>query len=135
NTPKTAFVLALNQSVIESAIDSRYPALLKGDGAGIGRDYLEKMLQLKVVIPPLSAPEADTDVNLLFADLRLIPEDLGRVLAGANRIRRSNGLAVALNTGIGGDVLGDSPSDLAGDLSWAAHITPALSSSLRGNPR
>src|SRR5690606_20318067 len=60
NTPKTAYVLALNQNVVESAIDSRYPDITKADGAGLGRDYLEKMLQLKFVTPPLSAPEAET---------------------------------------------------------------------------
>jgi hypothetical protein len=135
NTPKTAYVLALNQNVVESAIDSRYPELKKPDGAGIGRDYLEKMLQLKVAIPPLSAPEAETYVNLLFADLHLSDSDFQKVLKNASEVRRANGLAVAFNTGIAGAVLSDIPADLANDLKWAADISPILGASLRGNPR
>jgi hypothetical protein len=135
NTPKTAYVLALNQNVVESAIDSRYPELKKPDGAGIGRDYLEKMLQLKVAIPPLSAPEAETYVNLLFADLHLPDSDFQKVLKNASEVRRANGLAVAFNTGIAGAVLSDIPADLADDLKWAADISPILGASLRGNPR
>jgi hypothetical protein len=135
NTPKTAYVLALNQNVVESAIDSRYPELKKPDGAGIGRDYLEKMLQLKVVIPPLSAPEAETYVNLLFAELHLSRSDFDAVLAKASQVRREHGLAVAFNIGIAGSVLDDIPSKLAADLKWAADISPVLGASLRGNPR
>lgn len=135
NTPKTAYVLALNQNVVESAIDSRYPDLRKPDGAGIGRDYLEKMLQLKVVIPPLSAPEAETYVNLLFAELHLPTSDFEKILSKASEVRRENGLTVAFNTGIAGSVLDDIPPALANDLKWAADISPVLGSSLRGNPR
>ncbi|GAA4699951.1 KAP family P-loop NTPase fold protein [Nocardioides conyzicola] len=135
NTPQTAYVLALNQTVVESAIDSRYPDLKKQDGAGIGRDYLEKMLQLKVAIPPLSAPEAETYVNLLFAELHLGEDEFIKVRAAADAIRAAGDLTVAFNTGIAGEALGNIPSQLAIDLSWAAEITPILSTSLRGNPR
>jgi hypothetical protein len=135
NTPKTAYVLALNQNVVESAIDSRYPELKKPDGAGIGRDYLEKMLQLKVAIPPLAEPEAETYVNLLFAELHLPSADFDKVLVKASDLRRENGLAVAFNIGIAGSVLDDIPAALAADLKWAADISPVLGASLRGNPR
>lgn len=135
NTPKTAYVMALNQNVVESAIDSRYPDLKKPDGAGIGRDYLEKMLQLKVVIPPLAEPEAETYVNLLFAELHLPSSEFAKVLTMASQVRRENGLAVAFNTGIAGSVLNDIPASLAADLKWAADISPVLGASLRGNPR
>lgn len=137
NTPKTAYVLALNQNVVESAIDSRYPEITKTDGAGLGRDYLEKMLQLKVVIPPLSAPEAETYVNLLFAELRLSGEEFERVLAETTMNRAASGLSVAFNLGVAAKVFGDDPPPpaLTDDLAWAADITPVLGTSLRGNPR
>lgn len=135
NTEKTAYVLALNQNVVEAAIDSRYPELKKADGAGIGRDYLEKMLQLKIAIPPLSAPEAETYVNLLFAELHLTPEQFVEALEAADANRRTGGLSVAFNTGIAGEAIEDIPDDLTNDLVWAAEITPILGSSLRGNPR
>jgi hypothetical protein len=60
--------------VVEAATDSRYPELRRDDGVGIGADYLEKMLQLKIAIPALAVPEAETYVNLLLADLWLGPK-------------------------------------------------------------
>lgn len=135
NTPKTAYVLAANQEVVESAIDSRYPQLRRPDGAGIGADYLEKMLQLKVAIPPLSAPEADTYVNLLLAELRLDDEQFAKVLAETRRRREAGNLQVAFNVGVAGAILGDVPPDLVRDLNWAASIAEVLGGGLRGNPR
>jgi KAP family P-loop domain len=134
NTPRTAYVLALNQGVVESAIDSRYPDLER-DGGGIGRDYLEKMLQLKIVIPALSAPEAETYANLLFAELHLDEPTFDTVVEHAATNRAANGLSVAFNAGIAGTLLGDITADLARDLAWAANIMPVLGASLRGNPR
>lgn len=135
NTPKTAYVLAANQAVVESAIDSRYPQLRRPDGAGIGADYLEKMLQLKVAIPPLSAPEADTYVNLLLAELRLDAGQFAKVLDETRRRREAGNLQVAFNVGVAGAVLGDVPPDLVRDLNWAASIAEVLGGGLRGNPR
>jgi hypothetical protein len=134
NTPRTAYVLALNQVVVESAIDTRYPELER-DGGGIGRDYLEKMLQIKIVIPALSAPEAETYANLLFAELHLDDTTFDEVVKQAATNRTESGLAVAFNAGIAGTLLGDIPEDLARDLAWAANIMPVLGASLRGNPR
>jgi hypothetical protein len=135
NTPKTAYVLALNQAVVEAAIDARYPDLKRDDGAGLGRNYLEKMLQLKVAIPPLSAPEAETYANLLIAELHLDEEKFEDAVDAAAGNRRRNGLAVAFNAGIAGSVLKDIPPAMMADLGWAANIMPVLGTSLRGNPR
>jgi hypothetical protein len=135
NTPKTAYVLAANQGVVESAIDSRYPQLRRPDGAGIGADYLEKMLQLKVAIPPLSAPEADTYVNLLLAELRLDDEQFAKALDETRHRRAAGNLQVAFNLGVAAAVLSDVPPDLVRDLNWAASIAEVLGAGLRGNPR
>lgn len=135
NTPKTAYVLAANQAVVESAIDSRYPQLRRPDGAGIGADYLEKMLQIKVAIPPLSAPEADTYVNLLLAELHLDDGQFAKVLDETRRRRAAGNLQVAFNLGVAGEILDEVPQDLARDLNWAASIAEVLGGGLRGNPR
>lgn len=135
NAPKTAYVVAANQSVVESAIDSRYPQLRRPDGAGIGADYLEKMLQIKVAIPPLSAPEADTYVNLLLAELRLDDDRFAKVLTETRNRRAAGNLQVAFNLGVAGETLGEVPADLVRDLNWAASIAEVLGGGLRGNPR
>lgn len=137
NSPKTAFVVATNQLVVESAIDSRYPELRRPDGRGIGADYLEKMLQLKVAIPALSAPEAETYINLLLAELWLTTAQFEAVLTTVRRERAANPLAVGFNLGIAEAQLGAHglPQPLVDDLEWATHIAPAITRGLRGNPR
>ena len=135
NTPKTAYVVAANQAVVESAIDSRYPELRRPDGAGIGADYLEKMLQLKVAIPTLSAPEADTYMNLLLAELHLDQAQFAAVLDETRRRRDAGNLQVSFNLGVATKVLTAPPPELVHDLQWAASISEVLGSGLRGNPR
>ncbi|MEV2221580.1 P-loop NTPase fold protein [Nocardia vinacea] len=134
NTSKTAYVIAANQQVVEAAIDSRYPELVR-EGVGLGANYLEKMLQLKVTIPQLSAPEADTYMNLLLAQLRLDDTQFAKVVAKTREQRASGNLQVAFNAGVCGDVLDDVPAALARDLEWAASVSEVLGSGLRGNPR
>lgn len=134
NTSKTAYVIAANQAVVEAAIDSRYPGLVR-DGVGLGANYLEKMLQLKVTIPQLSAPEADTYVNLLLAELHLGDEQFAEVVAQTRFRRAAGNLQVAFNLGVCVDALGTVPDELVRDLNWAAGVAEVLGSGLRGNPR
>lgn len=136
NSPKTAFVVAANQNVVESAIDSRYPELRRPDGSGIGADYLEKMLQIQVAIPALSAAEAETYMNLLLAELHLA-DRFDEVLDAVNVRRIANPLAVAFNLGVAQELLGIDaiPDPLVTDLVWTTQLAPALAGGLRGNPR
>jgi hypothetical protein len=136
NSPKTAFVVAANQHVVESAIDSRYPELRRPDGTGIGADYLEKMLQIQVAIPALSAAEVETYMNLLLAELHLA-DRFAEVLDAVRARRATNPLGVAFNLGIAEELLGADaiPDALVKDLEWATHLAPALAGGLRGNPR
>ena len=137
NTPKTAFVVAANQLVVESAIDSRYPELRRPDGTGIGADYLEKMLQLKVTIPALSPAEAETYMNLLLAELRLPREQFLLVLDTVRQQRTDNPLGIGFNLGVAEACLGPGniPQPLIDDLEWATRIAQSLVGGLRGNPR
>src|SRR6202034_2349710 len=79
----TAFVLAANRDIVQAAINRRYPAANEGDPA-LGKDYLEKIVQVEVTVPPLSEPEAETYLNLLFAQLRLNAADFERLRATAH---------------------------------------------------
>lgn len=131
---RTAFVIAANRAIVQAAIEGRYPAKAAGDPA-LGKDYLEKIVQIEIAVPPLAAPEAETYLNLLFADLRLDANDMAEIRAEATARRRQGQFAVAMNYGIAKGVLGDVPADLEADMTIANHIAPALSRGLRGNPR
>lgn len=134
HVPKTAYVIAADQRVVQAAIESRYPTAREGDES-LGVDYLEKIIQLSINIPPLSEPEAETYINLLFAELSLEPERFGRVLAAAQDKRRAEQLTVAMNYGIAKEVLGVVPAELEASFALANQIAPVLARGLRGNPR
>lgn len=131
---KTAFVIAANREIVQAAVERRYPAAREGDAA-LGKDYLEKIVQIEVTVPPLAAAEAETYLNLLFADLRLEATEMGRIRDAANLQRRRGQFAVAMNYGIAQDVLGTIGPELQADFTIANRIAPALSRGLRGNPR
>jgi len=134
--PRTAFVVAANQKIVESAVDARYPEL-RGEGRsqGIGAQYLEKMLQLKIAVPALAVPEAVTYVNLLLAELHLPAEDFARLREHVAAQRVTDSLGVAFNLGTLGDLGLTVPPGLSADLQWAAAIAPVLARGSRGNPR
>lgn len=129
--PRTAYVVGAHQRIIQAALDDRYPR--GGDGAGV--DYLEKVLQVTIAVPPLASPEALTYINLLFAELYADVEQFGRLVAEAQRIRASDQLAQAMNHGIAEGVLGTLPDDLAEAFELVERVGPPLAGGTRGNPR
>ena len=130
----TAFVLAANRDIVQAAIERRYPAAHEGDPA-LGQDYLEKIIQVEITVPPLSEAEAETYLNLLFAELRLDKAEMDKIRAAATRRRIDGQFAVAMNYGIAKDTLGSITPELEADFTIASRIAPTLSRGLRGNPR
>jgi len=130
----TAFVLAANRDIVQAAIERRYPAAHEGDPA-LGRDYLEKIIQVEITVPPLSEPEAETYLNLLFAGLRLKDGQMEQLRQAAHDRRVDGQFAVAMNYGIAVDMLGTVSRELEADFAIVNRIAPTLSRGLRGNPR
>lgn len=134
--PRTAFVVAANQKIVESAVDARYPDLRGDDRAhGVGAQYLEKMLQLKITVPALAVPEAVTYINLLLAELHLNDDEFARVREHVAAQRATHSLEVVFNLGTLGDLAVAVPPELVTDLEWTAAIAPVLAAGSRGNPR
>lgn len=134
HVPKTAYVIAADQRIVQAAIEARYPANREGDET-LGVDYLEKIIQISVNIPPLSEPEAETYINLLLAELYLDGEPLEQVRAAAQERRKNEQLTVAMNWGIARGVLAAPPNGLEAAFALANQISPVLARGLRGNPR
>ncbi|MFI6489228.1 P-loop NTPase fold protein [Streptomyces sp. NPDC050564] len=136
NVDKSAFVIAAHAEVVQAAIDQRYPGLRRSGTSGLGAEYLEKMLQVEINIPALSAPEAETYMHLLLSELHLSQDQFTAVKAAVDQRRRGSALGVALNVGMAADSLGpEMPPELYQDMMWAAAVAPVLGSGLRGNPR
>lgn len=137
HVPKTAYVLAAHPAIVEAAVAYRYEGNREGD-ADLGRDYLEKIVQLPITVPALSEPEVETYVNLLFAQRHLgkDSEDFAKVRESARKARESNQVAVAMNYGFAKEALGreiDEP--LQKQFALAASVGPTLAGGLKGNPR
>jgi hypothetical protein len=134
HVPNTAYVVAADPTIVRAAISSRYAELGIKSG-DVGTDYLEKIWQFTVSVPPLATPEVETYVSLLFAQLDLDETQFRTICSGADEHRRSDPLSVAMNFGKAGDILGEIPESLKEHLALTSRIAPQLSEGLRGNPR
>ena len=65
--PGTAFVIGADERLVQYAVRQRFPEL-PGPEAEVGRDYLEKLIQIPIRLPALNAAELESYLNLLFAN-------------------------------------------------------------------
>lgn len=73
--PKTAFVIAADEAMIEYAVRQHFPDLPRGTGPlPYARNYLEKLIQVPFRIPSLGVLETRTYVTLLLVQ-SLVGED------------------------------------------------------------
>lgn len=63
--PHTAFILGADERLVKYAVRRRFPEL-PGERAEVGRDYLEKLIQFPIRVPPLGRGEIESYINLLF---------------------------------------------------------------------
>ena len=140
--PNTAFIIGADERLVQHAVKRRFPEI--GDDASssaqekfdLGRDYLEKLVQMPVRIPQLGYVEVETYINLLFAQLRL---DAGLFNKVCKQVLQEvqaevSSTAVFSLTTIGQFVT-DAPADLLDDLALSQQTADVLTRILRGNPR
>lgn len=136
--PHTAFVLGADERLIRYAVRRRFPELDQpGERIEVGRDYLEKLVQFPVRIPPLGHAEIETYINLLFTS---ITQDLLPGLFEKARLAAVNSSAGALygvnfNHGVAQQLFESVPAGLAENLALAQRLAPVLTVGLSGNPR
>jgi hypothetical protein len=134
SVPKTAFIIGADERIIRHAIATRYPEL-PDQAINIGRDYLEKIVQIPIRIPPLNASETETYLNLLGCQIYLEPPMYERLVDVAEENRRKAALDVAMNYGIAKSALGNVSIDLEIHMQMVDRIAPVLCGGLEGNPR
>lgn len=132
----TAFILGADERIVKYAVRKRFPEL-PGERVEVGRDYLEKLVQFPVRVPPLGRAEMETYIGLLFTQLSEPEPDLWeqarqRVIdPGVDSLTSVN-----FNLTIAQELFGEKLSaDLAERLGLAQRIAPLLGASLKGNPR
>lgn len=142
--PGTAFILTADEALVRRAIVHHFPPLAGVDPAApvrerasldLGANYLEKMVQIPLRIPPLGVGDVENYVYLLFAQLHVEDEKFRALCTKVcgpgpqfDQVVFSPTTAEAL--------LGELPrKELVDDLALAAVIADVLARSVDGNPR
>lgn len=136
--PHTAFILGADERLIRYAVRKRFPELDQpGERIEVGSQYLEKLVQFPIRIPPLGHAEIETYINLLFTEAT---PDLIPGLFETARLAVVNACAedihgVTFNHGIAQSLFNEVPDGLAENLAIAQRLAPVLTVGLSGNPR
>jgi hypothetical protein len=134
-TPRTAFIIGADDRLVRYAVRKRFPEL-PGERVEVGRDYLEKLIQFQIRIPPLSRPEIETYVGLLFAKkVALTPEHFRNL---CDRVFNADGvdlLAPNIDFNTAAECLTEPiAKSLEENLTLAQRVAPLLASTT-GYPR
>lgn len=134
-TKNTAFIIGADERLIKYAVRRRFPEI-PGESAEVGRDYLEKLIQYPIRIPPLNSTELETYINLLFTRIYLEGAKFEPLRDAVMKAKINKGFNSAFNIGNVQEFIQDTLSDeLKEALSLSAQINPILSIGLNGNPR
>ncbi len=133
-TKKTVFIIGADERLIKYAVRRRFPEI-PGDNAEVGRDYLEKLIQFPIRIPPLNSVELTTYINLLFTSLHLDVGEFELLREQVLKKRNDNQLEFIYGFENVDEFVNSSTQELKEALLLSARITPVLASGLNGNPR
>lgn len=134
--PGTVFILGADERLIQYAVRQRFPEL-PGTEAEVGRDYLEKLVQIPVRIPPLNNAESHSYMNLLFAQLRASEEEYLAICSHIANFEPTSFADVTFDVEQAREFVKapDTLAELEKDLDFTAQVVPILSPGLNGNPR
>jgi len=134
--PGTAFVLATDERVVRDAVRARYADAIANGETDLPQEYLEKIIQIPLRIPPMGSAEIEAYLNLLLAERHLTGEQMKVLQEKAAEIRRAGTPGVTINIGIARDALGGSlPAAAEAEFELIGRIGSLVASGLKGNPR
>lgn len=132
--PRTAFIIGADERLVEYAVKQRFPEF-QGNKSEVGKDYLEKLIQYPVRVPPLGRAEMETYISLLFTEASGLDSDL--ITKTRTKALECIGTDLELSFGIeeAQGVIGELSKELQESLAISARIAPLLARGLNGNPR
>jgi hypothetical protein len=132
----TAFVLATDERVVRDAVRLRYPQAAAASETDLPQEYLEKIVQVPLRIPPLGPAEVETYLNLLIAEKHLGLDDIELVRTRAASLRSEQVATVCMNVGIARSCLPSGvPEAAERDFELLSRVARLVASGLKGNPR
>lgn len=132
--PRTAFIIGADERLVEYAVKQRFPEF-QGSKSEVGKDYLEKLIQYPVRVPPLGRAEMETFISLLFTETSGLDSQL--ITKTRTKALECIGTDFELSFGIeeAQGVIGELSQELRESLGISARIAPLLARGLNGNPR
>lgn len=131
----TVFILAADERLVKYAVTNRYPEI-PGLYSDISRDYLEKLIQFPIVVPPLGRVEVETYMKLLFVSKTSLEVDQFEKIRHQALNRSPEELFnVTLSIADIEKVDNTLSKDVEEEIVLCEFLAPILSVGLNGNPR
>lgn len=137
-TPRTAFVVAADEAMIEYAVRKHFPDLPDTTGPQTyARNYLEKLIQIPFRIPALGEAETRIYVTLLLIGAEIGESDasFARLIAVARDRLKRPWTGEALDATVVKSTLQEKADRAQNALVLSAQIGPILAGGTKGNPR
>lgn len=132
--PNSVFVIAADEDLIRYAVSTKFPGFQ--ERSGIGRDYLEKLVQYPVKVPALGRSETENYIKLLFVySPDVDKEQFEQVRSIALDRALSSYQIRCVDYECLKDVIKDVPPEIIEGFSLAESLAPILATGLSGNPR
>lgn len=132
---KTSFIIAADERIVEYAVRKRFPEL-QDARIDVGRNYMEKMIQFPIRIPPLSNADVQSYMNILFAQKDLSSNEFDKIKKHVEDFKSTEFGALSLDRKISETTLKTTLSQqLQDDFSFVDAIAPSLAPGLGGSPR
>ncbi len=134
--PKTAFIIGADEELVRYAVRRRFPEL-PGDRREVGRDYLEKLIQFPIRIPPLGRAEVESYMSLLFVNSNetLTEEQKTLAVSKAGEASIDSLTTSSFNVSLARELFKPFPTALQDELSMVERLAPLLGTIMNGNPR
>ena len=136
--PRAAFVIAVDEAMIEYAVRRHFPDMPGSTGpATYARNYLEKLIQVPFRLPSLGYAETRIYVTLLLVQNEYGGESdlFSQIVDLAREELRRPWKGPGLERKAIGEALGSVPAAVERALELSGRIAPILTDGARGNPR
>lgn len=141
NVPKTAFVIAADEGIVANAISKEY-GTTEGENSNskdkheIGKNYMEKFIQIPYTLPQLSDFETITYITLLLCQSTLPKEQFSIVYNDYKKFQSSERFRPYDSSVLQERVKNiDDAEDLYKVIAFVGQFAPLIANSLRRNPR
>lgn len=134
--PKTAFVIATDEAMIEYAVRKHFPDLPASAG-NYTRNYLEKLIQVPFRLPTLGYTETQIYITLVLLQADPGADNLAftQLLEQARKILIQPWKGTTLDQQVAKTCLGEVPESVTQAITLSRQITRTLTDGTKGNPR